>query len=89
MTLFEEFRGFDISDRIQAAKVTRENAQILADVVEGQLNWIESDIQKSPIIVLGEGLTAAGVGDYIVKMSTGKHEVVSKTEFEKTFARNS
>jgi len=89
MTLFEEFRGYDISDRIQAAQVTRENAQILAEAVEGQLNWIESDIQKSPIIVFDGSLTAARIGDYIVKMATGKHEVISKADFEKTFARNS
>ena len=93
MILFENYRGFDISDRIEAVQVTPDNIQILSEITGGSILEESSGI---PVALQMPKLfdpnanphTAVKLWDFLVKTVGDNYSCWSNESFKKTFARN-
>lgn len=93
MVLFEEYRGFDISDKVQAVQVTPDNIHVLAEITGGDVREEPNGI---PVALQMPGLSdadsnqqvAVKLWDFLVKGSGDDYKYWPNEKFKHAFARN-
>lgn len=91
--VFEDYRGFDISDKIQAMKLDEENIKTLFSTLAKELpkSTVElQDILGAPKLTWNIGRVHYGArpGDYIIKDPADGYLPIAGHVFEKNFARD-
>lgn len=93
MILFENYRGFDVWDKIEAAQVTPDNIQVLAEITGGKVleepNGIPVALQMPNLFDIDmNSKTAVKLWDFIVK-APGAYSLWINEQFKHTFAKDS
>lgn len=93
MILFETYRGFDISDKIEAVQVTPENIQVLAEVTGGMIleepNGIPVALQMPALFDSDANRqVAVKLWDYLVKAIGDSYNYWPVEKFKHAFAKD-
>jgi hypothetical protein len=93
MILFENYRGFDISDRVEAVQVTPDNIQILCELTGGRIleepdNGIPVALQMPDLWNMdADRQVAVKLWDFLVKGAGDSYLYYPNESFKKTFAK--
>lgn len=92
MIVFEDYRGYDISDKIKAVKLTEKGVDELFVVLQeaGYQPTYRMLLDDPAVIVWGsEGhKRTAAAGDYLIRDTTDGYMAMSSATFEKNFAKD-